>query len=129
MKSLNFIIFLVASVAALAPKVAPQLADRAAELEPRGCNANNCARAVTGTGKGKMPGVTSRQSDCSSFMEATVYTGYGGTPIATTWPTSVPIYASACSTPGSPQMAYSSACSCWNILPTTTSVDISYVTP
>jgi hypothetical protein len=36
-----------------------------------GCNADNCARAVTGTRDGLLP-ITSRQSDCSSFMRATV---------------------------------------------------------
>ena len=36
------------------------------------CNADNCARAVTGTRSGKMPDVASRQADCSSFMRATV---------------------------------------------------------
>jgi hypothetical protein len=36
------------------------------------CNANNCARAVTGTRAGKTPGVASRMADCSSFMMVTV---------------------------------------------------------
>jgi hypothetical protein len=36
------------------------------------CNADNCARAVTGTRTGKMPDVTSRAADCSSFMLVTV---------------------------------------------------------
>lgn len=36
-----------------------------------GCNADNCARAVTGTRDGLLP-ITSRQADCSSFMRATV---------------------------------------------------------
>jgi len=120
MKSLGLVIFLVANVVAYVPKAPEQLANRAAALEPRGCNANNCARAVTGTRSGKMPAVTSRQADCSSFMEATVYTNYFGTAVSTVTPTVVPTYASACSTPGSPQMAYSSACSCWSITPTTT---------
>jgi hypothetical protein len=36
------------------------------------CDANNCARAVTGTRSGKLPDVTSRMEDCSSFMLVTV---------------------------------------------------------
>jgi hypothetical protein len=39
---------------------------------PTACNANNCARAVTGTRSGKMPDVTSRWADCSSFQQVTV---------------------------------------------------------
>ncbi|KAJ4509053.1 hypothetical protein HRR81_007311 [Exophiala dermatitidis] len=63
-------------------------------LEARGvCNADNCARAITGTGA-QQP-LATRQADCSAFMS----------PIPT--PT-VPTYASACG--GS--VRYSSACSC-----------------
>lgn len=36
-----------------------------------GCNADNCARAVTGTREGLLP-TSSRSADCSSFMLATV---------------------------------------------------------
>lgn len=36
------------------------------------CNADNCARAVTGTRSGKLPDETSRIADCSSFMLITV---------------------------------------------------------
>jgi hypothetical protein len=36
------------------------------------CNANNCARGVTGSRSGKVPDITSRASDCSSFMVVTV---------------------------------------------------------
>lgn len=36
------------------------------------CDSNNCARAVTGSRTGKMPDVTSRRADCSSYMLATV---------------------------------------------------------
>jgi hypothetical protein len=36
------------------------------------CNDDNCARAVTGTRPGKVPDVTSRMADCSSFMQVTV---------------------------------------------------------
>ena len=66
------------------------------------CNANNCARAVTGTRPGKTPAVTSRQSDCASFVRSTV------DPAVTT---GLPSYASACTSAG----AYSSACACWGI--------------
>jgi hypothetical protein len=37
-----------------------------------GCNADNCARAVTGTRPGKTPSVESRKIDCSSFQKITV---------------------------------------------------------
>ena len=36
------------------------------------CNADNCARAVTGTSAGIAPAFTVRQSDCSSFQKTTV---------------------------------------------------------
>lgn len=36
-----------------------------------GCNADNCARAITGTREG-LPPISSRKADCSSFMRATV---------------------------------------------------------
>jgi hypothetical protein len=103
------------------------------------CNANNCARAVTGTRSGKVPDITSRADDCSSFMLATVTPAtstYTTTTTVTTTisveyvkrdgilanrqvtvhPTAVPYYASAC--PGT--SAYSSACSCWGITASTT---------
>lgn len=96
-----------------------------------GCNADNCARAVTGTRSGKMPDVSSRMADCSSFMLATV-TPEPTTVVttvtitvekrglearqATVHPSVVPVYASACS--GTAR--YSSACSCWGITATTT---------
>ncbi len=35
------------------------------------CNANNCARAVTGTRLGDA-GISSHRADCSDFMMATV---------------------------------------------------------
>ena len=86
-----------------------------------GCDADNCARAVTGTEA--KPAITQRQADCSSFMQTTVGAGTSiitSTITATTTlgpvvlrpkgkhdtsPT-VPYYASACS--GS--VRYSSAC-------------------
>ncbi|KAK6543520.1 hypothetical protein TWF694_000266 [Orbilia ellipsospora] len=78
-------------------------------LEPRMCPADNCARAVTGTRSGKVPDVTSRMADCSSFMRTTVQ------PSTTIVPTQVPAYASACSG----TVRYSTACSCWGIGSTT----------
>lgn len=40
-------------------------------LAANGCNADNCARAVTGTRRGDAF-VTSAKADCSSFMTKTV---------------------------------------------------------
>lgn len=40
-------------------------------VEKRACAGNNCNRQVTGTRDGLLP-ITSRQADCSSFMQATV---------------------------------------------------------
>ncbi|KAL6901194.1 hypothetical protein GGI43DRAFT_383534 [Trichoderma evansii] len=99
-----------------------------------GCNADNCARAVTGTRDGLLP-ISSRKADCSSFMRATVTPNAVTTTItvtvhpgitakpknnvnyaaATVCPTAVPTYASACDG----AKGYSSACSCWGIKPTT----------
>ncbi|OAR00545.1 hypothetical protein LLEC1_00496 [Akanthomyces lecanii] len=88
------------------------------------CNADNCARAVTGTRRGDAFG-TSAKADCSSFMTKTV-TGTAVTVTNTVTVTevpkgtvtahkraepTVPTYASACS--GTSR--YSSACSCWGI--------------
>ncbi|XWX02404.1 hypothetical protein V2A60_010441 [Cordyceps javanica] len=71
-----------------------------------GCNADNCARAVTGTRRGELA-VTQAQSDCSQFMQKT-----STAPVVTVTSTVVvPSYASACS--GS--VRYASACSCWGI--------------
>ncbi|KAH8798649.1 hypothetical protein F5884DRAFT_742862 [Xylogone sp. PMI_703] len=98
------------------------------------CNANNCARAVTGTNI-KTPVASSRQADCSSFMLTTVTPDTFTTTVATVTiytdapskrdvearmlagrdvtviPTNVPAYASPCS--GTAR--YSSACICWGI--------------
>ncbi|KAE9365670.1 hypothetical protein N431DRAFT_473709 [Stipitochalara longipes BDJ] len=91
-------------------------------LVRRGCTANNCARAVTGTAA--KPALTARQSDCSSFMLQSVVlptTTITVTEAAnkrrqeTIVPSIVPTYASACANPS----AYSSACSCWGITATT----------
>src|ERR1700722_601100 len=121
MKLLGLVAFLVANVANVAanspapPPGPPQVTNRAQLLQPRGCNANNCARAVTGTRPGKVPDVSSRKSDCSSFMATTVLTYPDGRPWSTVTATAVPTYASACSTPISPASAYASACSCWGV--------------
>ena len=40
-------------------------------LDRRGCYADDCARAVTGTGN-EEPDVPSRRADCSSLMATTV---------------------------------------------------------
>jgi hypothetical protein len=40
-------------------------------LERAACNADNCARAITGTNA--KPSMTIRRSDCASFMTATFY--------------------------------------------------------
>ncbi|KAL7794241.1 hypothetical protein V8C37DRAFT_401541 [Trichoderma ceciliae] len=102
-----------------------------------GCNADNCARAVTGTRPGLLP-ITSRQSDCSSFMRATVTPEAITTTVTitvdsdmtskakrtadnsamTVFPTAIPDYASPCDSGA----IYSSACSCWGITATTTTV-------
>ncbi|KAL2061851.1 hypothetical protein VTL71DRAFT_7229 [Oculimacula yallundae] len=103
------------------------------------CNANDCARAVTGIRTGQMPDEASRKRDCSSFMRVTVIptistiTASATVTITTTLPgqtamleqrqvtitpssVRIPTYAKACS-----DMArYSSACSCWGITATTT---------
>ncbi|KAH7375176.1 hypothetical protein B0T11DRAFT_6787 [Plectosphaerella cucumerina] len=117
------------------------------------CNANNCARAVTGTREGRIPSITSRRLDCSSFMLVTVtlapttttltetVSGVTTITITTTLspanqarravqgavtirPTSIPPYASPC--PNS--SAFSSACSCWGIGPMKTTAAASTVT-
>ncbi|KAK1238085.1 hypothetical protein MKX08_002664 [Trichoderma sp. CBMAI-0020] len=95
-----------------------------------GCNADNCARAVTGTREGLLP-ISSRKADCSSFMRATVTPEATTTTITitvhpditpkpkndanyaavTVYPTAVPAYASSCEN----AKQYSSACSCWGI--------------
>ncbi|RFU82101.1 lipase/esterase family protein [Trichoderma arundinaceum] len=101
-----------------------------------GCNADNCARAVTGTRDGLLP-ITSRQSDCSSFMLATVTPAATTTTITitvdpeitpkakrdvgnydavTVYPTAIPDYADPCEGVAT----YSSACSCWGITAATT---------
>ncbi|KAJ2973054.1 hypothetical protein NQ176_g6815 [Zarea fungicola] len=102
-------------------------------LAANGCNADNCARAVTGTRRGDAF-VTSAKADCSSFMTKTVT----GTAVSTVTNTititaepnsptitvvkrdlTVPAYASACS--GASR--YSSACSCWGITANTVTVN------
>ncbi|KAK7932579.1 hypothetical protein PG985_003291 [Apiospora marii] len=119
------------------------LALAAAAFEPRnnkGCNADNCARAVTGTRLGSAS-VSAFRQDCTSFMSATVTPPTSTATVTmppdtcdeddeaqpqtltkrvqqkkradgvTVFPTAVPTYASACSG----AVRYSSACSCWGV--------------
>ncbi|KAF6833995.1 hypothetical protein CMUS01_06356 [Colletotrichum musicola] len=118
-----------------------------ASLGAADCHGDNCARAVTGTGPHKTVDITSRRSDCSSFMRTTVtpepfiatvtetvYTDSPPRPArstslatsspATTSSATVPGYASACVNAGE----YSSACSCWGITTTVTTLPRSTIT-
>ncbi|OAA78551.1 hypothetical protein LEL_05374 [Akanthomyces lecanii RCEF 1005] len=100
------------------------------------CGGDNCARQVTGTRDGLLA-VTSRQADCSSFMQTTIVPDATTTTVtvtvdpdepakfkrenhevraATEVPTAVPAYASGCDSAS----RYSSACSCWGITATAT---------
>ncbi|KAH7325582.1 hypothetical protein B0I35DRAFT_507970 [Stachybotrys elegans] len=105
------------------------------------CNANNCARAVTGTRLGPAV-VATHQADCSSVMAVTVtpststlYTTVTETTTVATETSfitthfvkrtevaepAVPTYASACAD----LAAYSSACSCWGIKPWTVTAEV-----
>ncbi|KAK3374623.1 hypothetical protein B0H63DRAFT_480600 [Podospora didyma] len=95
------------------------------KLERRGCTANNCARDITGTNPGLSP-ITLRRADCSSYMLRTVAYSAVTTVTAnqvqrrqqTIVPSAIPSYASKyCDA-----SKYSSACSCWGITATTTTV-------
>ncbi|KAH8882218.1 hypothetical protein GQ53DRAFT_772754 [Thozetella sp. PMI_491] len=77
------------------------------------CNANNCARQITGTRSGKMPPQTVRQSDCAAFQTATVVIDDDGDYPAYTVSGTLPAYATDCTTPAPAASAYASACSCW----------------
>lgn len=70
------------------------------------------------------PNVTSRRSDCSYFQATTVYTNFDYNPFSTVSKTAVPSYVSACSTPGSPQQAFASACSCWSVPAATVTAEV-----
>lgn len=95
------------------------------------CGGDNCARQITGTRDGLLP-ITSRQADCSSFLQTTVVPAAATTTVtvtidldelvkskrdkheiraATQVPSSIPAYASGCDSAS----RYSSACSCWGI--------------
>ncbi|KAL8366445.1 hypothetical protein RB595_004975 [Gaeumannomyces hyphopodioides] len=116
-----------------------------------GCNANNCARAVTGT-RDKIPSLETRRADCSAFMLATVTpatvtttttisvivsksttsTSTTTTTISTTTTTGildrrqatvVPSIVPAYASACPNAAAYRSACSCWGITARTTTVD------
>ncbi|KAK8121285.1 hypothetical protein PG999_005405 [Apiospora kogelbergensis] len=116
------------------------LAFAAAAFEPRnnnGCNADNCARAVTGTRLGSAS-VSAYRQDCTSFLSGTVTPPTSTATVTVTpdtcdddeqapltfrrevkrtdaavtaFPTAVPTYAAACSG----AVRYSSACSCWGV--------------
>ncbi|OHF04461.1 hypothetical protein CORC01_00313 [Colletotrichum orchidophilum] len=118
-------------------------------INAQACNANNCARVVTGTRAGITPDVTSRRADCSSYMRTTVIPDTFTSTITTTvytdviprtsssfsqstslppsptrvpetkLPTAVPSYATQSCTSA---QAYSSACSCWGITPAVTTL-------
>ncbi|KXH39138.1 hypothetical protein CSAL01_03169 [Colletotrichum salicis] len=106
-------------------------------VDAQRCNNDNCARAVTGTRAGIPVDISSRRSDCSSYMQTTVIPDTFTSTVTTTvytdnipptptttfsqsttrapitqFPTAVPSYV----TPQCPgPSAYSSACSCWSI--------------
>ncbi|KAJ9608991.1 hypothetical protein H2200_006762 [Cladophialophora chaetospira] len=78
-------------------------------FERNGCNADNCARAVTGTNAAKP--LATRQADCSAFWSHPSPT--------------VPAYASACNG----NTGYSSACGCLGVpRPTSTCLSPSQAT-
>ncbi|KAF1989639.1 hypothetical protein K402DRAFT_401748 [Aulographum hederae CBS 113979] len=113
-------------------------------FERRACHADNCARAITGTAIAAL--VSVHQSDCSSFLSATVtpatststITIYVTSPAAakrspvaapaieerdvTVTPSSIPVYASAACHGANSASRYASACSCAGITPTTTTL-------
>ncbi|KAK3361111.1 hypothetical protein B0T24DRAFT_114445 [Lasiosphaeria ovina] len=102
------------------------LADAALNrLMRRTCTSNNCAREVTGTNPG-LPPVTLRKADCSSFMARTVSYSTVTTVTSaqllrrqqTIVPSNLPAYASSVCNASK----YSSACSCWGITASTTTV-------
>lgn len=92
------------------------------------CNADNCARAVTGTVAGQPVSASRVGTDCASFQKVTVYpsavtvtTSSGSTSATitpslsgtTVFPTNVPPYvASACSSGNAISSRFASACSC-----------------
>lgn len=110
------------------------------------CNADNCARAVTGTAGANGAQISSSRvnTDCSSFQRATAYpsastititSGSTSTTISpsltatTVTPSSFPAYVStACSNGGNPSSRFASACSCAGVTKTTTTVAIPTVT-
>ncbi|KAK7942503.1 uncharacterized protein PG986_011616 [Apiospora aurea] len=132
------------------------LALAGAVFEPRnnnGCNADNCARAVTGTRRGP-ESMSSFRQDCTSFLSTTVTPPMSTVIVTTTAdscdeeedvapqtllkrvqekraegavtvvPTAVPAYASACS--GAAR--YSSTCSCWGVTAAVTTAPTPVIT-
>ncbi|KAG9239185.1 hypothetical protein BJ875DRAFT_539007 [Amylocarpus encephaloides] len=95
-----------------------------ATSNPAACNQDNCFRAVAGTRRG--PDQTKTASaDCSAFLQTTItppavtttttVTVTAAPALAKRVPGTIPAYASPCSG----AVRYSSACSCFGILPTT----------
>ncbi|KAK3317128.1 hypothetical protein B0T19DRAFT_405567 [Cercophora scortea] len=107
-------------------------------IEQRACAGNNCNRQVTGTRAG-LPALATRAADCASFLAVTVkgvqrtitqtHFVAEATPtvavVAARQATSssvakaIPTYASSCD-----ERAYSSACGCAGVVPTTTTVRV-----
>ncbi|EJT72918.1 hypothetical protein GGTG_09769 [Gaeumannomyces tritici R3-111a-1] len=95
------------------------------------CNANNCARDVTGTREGKLPLLEVRKTDCANFITATVYATPTATPQnvvynrkmkrdpVTVKGQTVPSYIKQCN---ANMASYASACSCWGYTSTTITV-------
>nr|XP_036577460.1 uncharacterized protein CTRU02_12693 [Colletotrichum truncatum]KAF6784431.1 hypothetical protein CTRU02_12693 [Colletotrichum truncatum] len=94
-----------------------------AVVAPR-CNADNCARAITGSRRGEAF-IASASSDCSDYLATTLVVDtvtitVGEQPQTTVPPApkSVPAYASPCAKEGQ----YESACSCFGVTGTTVTV-------
>ena len=94
------------------------------------CNANNCARAVTGTLANGSLRYPAARTDCSSYLAVTEFITSGITvlPKRTAAPVieerqiekPIPTYASACTSPN----AYSSICNCWGVVAETTTITV-----
>ncbi|CAD0109425.1 unnamed protein product [Aureobasidium uvarum] len=116
------------------------LSGASAAIARPACNADNCARAVTGTAA--QPALSVRQSGCSSYQTATTYPAaetvtyynyyFGDSTVFPAGPTEtlvqqtmVPAYASKpC---GSAASRYASACSCAGITATTVTAAVETV--
>ncbi|KAH8838708.1 hypothetical protein MCOR27_003647 [Pyricularia oryzae] len=105
----------------------------AAATAPK-CNADNCARAVTGTALVAKPSIGVRMADCSAAVEVTTTPAAETTTVTATTVTvppaeetgpvvvtkraisTLPTYASACTN----LARFSSACACWSAVSTRT---------